>query len=300
MVEPAKRQGPVTLIVGGDSSLGRALKTRCAAEARPFLATTRGPGEESEKQLLVDLASDLGDWCPPCAIDVAYIFAAVTSLAACEADPPGSYRINVENTVRIARSLLDSGAEVVFPSTNHVFDGTKPFRKPKERPCPDTEYGRQKAAAEEQLCALGEGLTVIRFSKIIGPNVALLRTWLGNLSAGRPIRPFKDAVMSPVPLDLAVEALWRLGLARYGGVFQLSATRDISYVEAAQHFARRLGVTSDLVLPTTAAAAGWQGQPFPEHTTLDASRLTKVLGLTRPDPLTALETVPLEVNAKSA
>lgn len=284
--EPSAR---IRFIVGGDGILGRALLERHCEARLPVVATTRRPSGALGDWIWLDLATDLSDWQPPSAIGAAYLLAAITSQAACHADPEGADRVNVENTVLVARRLRAAGAHVVFASTNQVFDGTRPFRRTDEPTAPVTIYGRFKAAAEERLLALAGGVAVIRFGKVIHPANKMLRDWIAALTAGRPIAPFSDAVIAPVPLAMAIDSLRRLGEGRHAGLYQLSASADVSYADIARHLARRLGMDTALVRPTTTAAAGWQGEPFPQHTTLDSTALTNAVGVQPPDPLATVD-----------
>lgn len=136
--------------------------------------------------------------------------------------------------------------------------------------------------ADDLLNALDVACLTSRFGKVVHPDDRMIRAWMADLRAGRPIHPFADAVAAPVPATLAVEALYRLGEGRYDGLYQLSATADASYAAIAERLARRLGADPALVRPKTAAAAGWTGAPFPRHTTLDSTALAEAVGRRRP------------------
>jgi dTDP-4-dehydrorhamnose reductase len=212
----------------------------------------------------------------------------MTSQAACRADPDASHLINVTNTVEIARRLVSAGARVVFPSTNHVFDGTVPFAPADRARCPDTVYGEQKAAAEEQLLALGDAVCVIRFGKILPHNHPMFSAWIADLAAGRPVTPFADVVFSPIDQAVAIDVLCRLGEGRHSGLWQLTANDDISYADAARRLAHGLGAAETLVQPVTAAEV-WRGEPFPAHTTLDSARIAAELNVPIPTPYDELD-----------
>src|SRR5690606_26325829 len=116
----------------------------------------------------LDLADDPPRWRLPEDVAVAFLCAAVTALRSCEADPAGTARANVEHTARLASMLVGRGAFVVFLSSNLVFDGSEPRRRADAPTCPATEYGRQKAAAEGALLAMG-GVSIVRLTKVVGP-----------------------------------------------------------------------------------------------------------------------------------
>ena len=184
-------------------------------------------------------------------------------------DPKGSAMINIENTINIAKKCVENDIFFVFPSTNLVFDGSVPFRKPDENRSPMTEYGRQKADAEKKIFALGKNVAIIRFTKIISPGMQLIHTWCDDLRSSRIIRPFSDYVMSPVPNIIAGEIIHRIGQKRIHGIHQVPGPKDITYADAAYHIAKRLHVEKKLIRPTTFDDAGVVIEHNPAFTTLD-------------------------------
>ena len=273
------------LMVGAEGQIGRAL----LAALPHAQGTTRRPSAAG--QWFVDLAADESHWVLPASVSEAYLCAAITALEACRQDPTASAFVNVTQTVKLAQRLIALGAFIVFLSTNLVFDGSHPRRLATEPPCPTTEYGRQKAEAERALESLGEAVAIVRLTKVITPNMALLARWRAALEQGQTIRPFSDLVMAPLPLPFVVQALTRIGARRHGGVFQLSGERDITYAEAAEWLAARLGANPKLVQPITSVEAGVALEAIPAHTTLDDTRARQMFGLQPPSSADTLEFV---------
>lgn len=280
---------PVHLVVGADGMIGGALAEALRRTGAQVAATALSPGGETAGCLRLDLAEPEGLWPLPARVEAAYLMAAIPSLEACRSDPAGSRRINVERTVAIARRLLGRGARILFPSTNLVFDGETPMRRPEDPVSPGTEYGRQKAEAERALLALEGAVTVVRLTKVVAPGMPLLGRWRKALLAGEAIRPFTDKVMAPIPLAFVAEVFRAAGSRPMPGILQVSAERDISYAEAAAFLAERLGAPSGLVRPMPSREVGLDLDAVPRHTTLDTGRLRREVGLEPPDVWTALE-----------
>ncbi len=277
--------GPVHLVVGADGMLGGALSRRLLDLPEPVIGMTRRRDSVSPSRPYLDLGEGAGEWTCPWPVSVAFLCAGITDLDACRDDPEGTARVNVKGVAALAASLAALGAFVIYLSTNHVFNGNA-ARQPADAPySPITEYGRQKAEAEGLLLALGDRACVVRFSKILAPGAPLLAKWVEALRADRVIQPFSDAVMAPVPLSFAVEALLAIAAKRTPGVFQVSAPDDITYAEAASSIARKLGVSDALVQPMRSDAS----EPFPSHTTLDTARLRGELGMEPPAAEAALD-----------
>lgn len=276
------------LVVGADGQLGTELARRLAAVARPLVRTTRRNSTRVTTYFL-DLTAEPATWTLPARVAVGFLCAAVTSGARCRETPEATRLVNVERTVRLADLLRGRGAHAVFPSSNLVFDGSVPHTPADAPVCPQTDYGRQKADAERRLQAGGQ-VTVIRFGKVLAPGAWWLRDWGGALRRGEPVSPFRDMVVSPVPLNFAAEVLARTGERRPGGVIQVTGSEDVTYADIAYRLADRLGAPRGLVRPCSVADRGLPPETAPRNTTLDVGRLTDTLGLTPPPVWDTIDT----------
>ena len=282
------------LLVGGDSEVGAATHRFLKESGRMSFATTRRPDRTAPDRPLLDLTTSLDAWEPPAGTRAACIFAAVARLADCAADPAGSARINVTQTLVLVDRLLARGAYVLFLSTNQVFDGLTPHVAPDGPPSPVSEYGRQKARAEAALRAhmdKGAPVAILRLAKVVSPGMALIRGWVAALSRGEAIRAFEDMMLAPTPTDLVVRAIAALLEERAAGIFQLTGPRDISYADVGDHIARRLDADPKQVGRVPAASAGMPEGATPPHTTLDSSALAQRYGLIAPEPFEVIDEV---------
>ena len=262
--EDRTRSVRTTLIVGADGGIGSALAHRLPHAIR----TSRRRG--SDTALSLDLAAASSSWTLPESVSVAFLCAARCSIDDCRKNPAETRFINVEQTVRLAESLAARGAFLVFLSTNQVFDGSAPFRKPIDATCPLTEYGRQKADTEQAILALGGA--VVRFTKVFAGVPPLFETWAEKLLRGELIEPFADMMFSPVPIAEATDTLVKVAEVRAAGITHVSGDRDISYADAAQFLAARLGAGPALIRPASAQAAAIPPEARPTHTALATRR----------------------------
>lgn len=262
-------------MVGADGHLGSAVAERLRRRGCDVIATSRRPGARD----FLDLES-AGDWRPP-RVEGAWLLAGATGLAQCKLAPEATRAVNVRATLCIADRLHRSGAFVVFPSTNVVFDGTRPFVDAGAGVGPTTEYGRQKAEVEREILAAGGG--ILRLTKVLHHRVPLIERWRQQLLRGAAVRAFRDMVMAPVPLSAAVEALLWVGLERRAGIHQLSASDDIPYVEAARFLARRWSGADAPIEECSWRDEPGVVEPPPRHTTLAVTA-----PLTAGDPAAAL------------
>ncbi|MBA4356209.1 MAG: hypothetical protein C0405_00615 [Desulfovibrio sp.] len=266
------------LVVGAGGGLGRAVMAhlRAAPSAPTTLITSRTPGAP----LFVDLTAAPDTWrlpeSPQAATPVraALLLAALTGVAACESDPLLARRVNVDALLTLARRLAARGFFLVFPSTSQVFDGASSHAaglpRPNDPTSPQTAYGRHKAQAEAQLLAeFPDHVAVLRITKVLDADNWLIRRWVAAFLRGEEAGAFVDMCMAPVSETLAAAALLGLAQARRPGVFQLSASRDMTYFEAARLGAETLGLDPSLARPEHYAERCAGREIFaPEHTAL--------------------------------
>ena len=275
------------LVVGGDSTIGGAMVTRLDRIGLPVVWTTRRRDELSDRSLHIDLDDESCAWnlpdVPPAS---AVLCAAITSVEACELNPGRTGKVNVENTVKLAKILRASGAFVTILSTDMVFDGLRPLVRSDQATTPVTQYGRQKADVEKALCGHSNDVAVVRLGKVIGPQTSPFTEWIEDLSSGVAIHPFSDVVLAPISLDCVVGLLVGITTNRRCGIFHATGPTDITYADAAYWIADRMGVDDRLVVPVPRKYL--PGDLRPIHRALDVSMDLAEMGLTGIDSLQEL------------
>ena len=274
------------LLVGGDSEIAAATATHLHTRGHDVVATTRRPDRVATDRPFLDLSQPVDDWLIPDDVGAVCLCAAVARLNDCARDPEGSRRINVAGTITLARQLLARGIPVLFLSTDKVFDGERAHVPANAPPCPVSEYGRQKAAAEAALGEMmqaGAAAAVLRLAKIVMPGMELLRQWIAELNAGRRVRAFHDMMMAPTPVALVAAAIERLLAVPTSGVFQLTGPRDVDYGAVAMYLAKRIDVDPGLIETVSAYSAGLPAGSTARNTTLDSSALAERFGIVVPD-----------------
>lgn len=274
------------LIIGGDGLIGR----RLAGDARHFadevVVSSRRP-KSHMGQVFADLACGDTEAVIATAPSVAFLCAALTNMKTCQAEPELSWRINVTETVKLAAGLMSRGSFVVFLSSNTVFDGNTPWPPENAPYAASTEYGRQKAAAEQQLLQLpgaNERVAIVRLSKVLSAESGMAAEFIAHLRAGQRCRAFSDLLMSPVSLTYVVEALLEIGNKRCAGVYHLAGTEEISYALFARKLALHMDADPALVEVMKSFEAGVDVQFKPQHPGLGMQRTTATLNIA-PEPL---------------
>jgi dTDP-4-dehydrorhamnose reductase len=191
----------------------------------------------------------------------------------------------------LAKRISQTGAALFFPSSNLVFDGLVPFQKTTDPVSPRCEYGKQKVETERGLSDLTEKVSIVRFTKIIGPGMALIQNWIKDLRQGKTIHPFSDMVLSPVSLRFATEAIIAIMKRERYGLWQLSSREDVTYEQMARYLARKMEISQKLIEPIRVAQSGLRFETLPQHTTLDTSRLKEELSIEPPKVWDVLDEV---------
>lgn len=279
------------LVLGIDGAIGGALAEALVRRGWRVTGTSRraGGAAPDHERLPLDLADPAG-WPDLPRADAVFLCAAMTRQAACRDEPALAARVNRDAPLRLAEMMAGADGRLLFLSTSAVFDGSVPNRDAGDPTCPLNEYGRLKVEAEAGILARPGG-TVVRLTKVLHAGLPLFRGWLDALRGGATVRAFADLTMAPIALADAVDGLVRIGESGETGLFQLSASHDISYLDAARHFAQRLDVPGCRVESASAASAGIPDSDRPAATSLDTGRFARLSGMQPPDPFDVINRV---------
>lgn len=281
------------LVVGADGTIGAALIAALRRRGDVAIGTTRRKeaGERADT-LFLDLADPraAGGVSLPDA-DVAFFCAAMTRFSDCRLQPELARRVNVDAPAALAQQLVSRGTRVILLSTGAVFDGRSAQVPANQPTSPTTAYGRFKADAEQAFLALGAAASIVRLTKVLTPGLPLFAGWIEALGRGETIGAFSDMSVSPITLEDAVSGLLAVADDAGGGIYQISGAADISYVEAARHLARRLGVGPDRVTAVRAVDNGITPEQAMPFTSLDPARMVALTGRPAPDPFDVLDRV---------
>lgn len=279
------------LVVGGDSLVGGGTVAALARRGARVLATTRRRATVDDRRVHLDFEDPATFRAPP-GIGYAFLIAAATSYERCEREPEARV-INVELIPRLAAALLEQGLFVAFISTNSVFGGDRPWPHEDDPHAPGIAYARQKSEGEAAIRAAAERLgasarlAIVRLTKILDASVSPLPAWLAAWGRGEAVEPFADLVFAPISVRFVGEALATIGASRASGNLHVSGAENVSYVTFAEALARRLGVDTGLIRPTTAVAKGVHIPFKPRYSGLGMTRTGTLTGLA-PQPLDRL------------
>jgi dTDP-4-dehydrorhamnose reductase len=176
--------------------------------------------------------------------EVVHLPASEPNVDLCEREPEATAAINVGVVEAAAAACRDTGARLVFFSTDYVFDGSAGPYGEEDEPRPLSEYGRQKLAGER--IALGlPGSIVVRTAVVYGWERQRKNFAVRLVEANRRGETWRvpdDQVGSPTYAPNLAEAVAALVEAGAEGIFHVAGA------EAASRYAFALAVADAFAL----------------------------------------------------
>ncbi len=261
------------LITGGTGQLGRALARLVPAGIQ-----------------VVALGSDVCDVTDPRAVrstvethqpDLVIHCAAMTDVDGCERDSQRAWQVNALGTQHVAATAVETGARLVYISTNYVFDGEAeaPYHE-FARPNPISIYGETKLAGEEIVRALCPRHYIVRTAMLYDETGRNFVNTMLRLARERPaLQVVADQFGNPTYAADLAEAIWRLVQHPAYGTYHLVNAGYASWFDWACETLRLAGLSTP-VEPIPASAYPRAARP-PRNGIL-TSLAAPALGITLP------------------
>lgn len=258
---------PSQLILGSSGLIGGAVVRELRLRGTPFLSASRSDPAD----LRLDL-SDPQTWqALPEGPGVVLIAVGRGNLKECVQDPLHSRGINVEGTACFAELAVKRGWVPVLLSSSYVFQGTKAGVPPQDQPNPLCEYGRQKADLEQTVRQSIPQAVVVRVTKVFGDTHPLVLSWRRDLMEGKTVFAAKDVQLSPLSTRFIGRALADMLKKPHPGIWQLSASDEISWFEIGRRVADRCGLNQERVVAVPYNQIDPKAEFLPLHGSLQVS-----------------------------
>ena len=257
------------LITGANGQLGRELQR--ILQGTPFLATDV---QELDITDAAAVSSQIGLYQP----DLVVHGAAWTQVDLAEEKQELAWQVNAIGAQNIARACRQTGAAMVYISTDYVFDGSlgRAYRED-DATNPLSVYGKSKLAGELLARQETDAIFILRTAWLYGDGPNFVRTML-KLGQERPeLQVVNDQHGCPTStVDLA-EALLRLAETdRYGTYHAVNSGVASWYDFACKIFAIAGNTTVKVTPVTTAQFVRPAARPV--YSPLDGSLLQQTLG----------------------
>jgi len=189
--------------------------------------------------------------------DVVIHAAAFTNVDGAESEPQRAMAVNVEGTERVARAAADSGARLVYLSTDYVFDGSKqtPYLE-RDEANPLNVYGQTKLEGERRALVRHSNTVVVRTAWLYGMHGRnFVKTIAQAASTQSELRVVDDQRGSPThagDLARAIKAILGTDLK---GVVHAMGSGDCTWHEFASEIVSLIGSPARVVPVSTAEMA---------------------------------------------
>jgi len=207
--------------------------------------------------------------------------AAYTDVDGCESNPELAFAVNRDGAVNVAVAAKEIGAQLLFLSSDYVFDGRKttPYETGDARN-PQSVYGRAKAEAEIKLLELMPECCIARTSWLFGTGGKCFPDTILKLAASRPaLDVVNDQRGSPTYTEDLARAIIQLCRKDARGILHVTNAEDCTWFEFAQEIVRGAGL-STAVRPVSSKQMA-RPAPRPAYSVLSLARL-QTLGIEMP------------------
>ena len=203
--------------------------------------------------------------------------AAYTNVDGAEQDTDGAFRVNVIGAQNLAAGCLETGARMVYVSTDYVFDGTKPTPYRETDPVsPQSVYGHTKWQGEEMVRALLGRHYIVRTAWLYGDGNNFVRTMLRLAENGSALRVVDDQVGTPTSTVDLSRAIFKLLESPAYGTYHATCQGQCSWYEFACEIFHQKGKKIEVIPVTTEEFP--RPAKRPAHSVLDNYMLRMTVG----------------------
>jgi dTDP-4-dehydrorhamnose reductase len=254
------------VVVGAGGGLGQALMARLPRWFETVGLTHR----ELDVCRRNDVVTCISDLKP----DVIFNAAALSDVDLCESDRWQAYLVNRDGTKHLSQAAADTGALLILPSSDLVFDGAKmtPYVE-EDSPNPLSIFGDTKLGAELAAMSQAPRHLIVRSGWLFGPHG---KSYLSEILAKPPTEEvvfgFDDQRNQPTYQTDFVDAIVGLIQQHQTGVWHVASAGEASHFEFGKVVYEMLGRDPGVIKPLR-RATGARAALRPRYSVLDCTKL---------------------------
>jgi len=275
MVQNYKKK---VLITGGDGQLGSTLGKYLMKYYDVFntsYSSIDNPLDVTDKKML-DAAI------PRIKPDYLINCAAFTNVDGNEVDKKRAYSVNVDGIKNII-AATDKTIKIIQISSDYIFDGKRESYKEEDPPNPLNYYGKVKLESENILRSSNRNFLIFRPSVIYNNSHQNFYTWVyESLLNNKKIKVVTDQISNPTWTWSLSEAICKSMINNLDGIFHYAGNDIVSRYEFALKIADIFSFNSDYITPIVTSDLR-QVATRPLKSTLDSSKINKILKINHPD-----------------
>jgi dTDP-4-dehydrorhamnose reductase len=210
-----------------------------------------------------------------------YLPASLTHVDYCELHPEETRAINISGVRHVVDAARETGAKVVYFSSDYVFDGRTGGYSESSEPNPINEYGRQKLEAEHYVASYAQSYLIVRTAGVFswerqGKN--FITRLIQTLRSGRGWSVPADQINNPTYAPNLARAVVELALEGGDGLFHVCGPEPIDRYSLACEAARLFGLDPSLIKDCATSDLG-QIAPRPLNASMKVEKAASRLKL---------------------
>jgi len=231
------------MVIGGSGLLGKALNREWAGDEVVTLGS-----KDVDIRSDVQVESAIRQYRPEGIV----LAAAYTDVDGCETNRELAFEVNTQGAIKVAKAAETSGAQLLFLSTDYVFDGKKTTPYETDDPLsPQCVYGESKARAELGVREVLPECCIVRTSWLFGVGGKCFPDTILKLAEERNeldvVADQRGCPTYTVDLSRAIIQLCRKNAV---GIVHLTNRNACSWFDFATEIVRESGLSTG-VRPTT-------------------------------------------------
>lgn len=226
MAEPHR-----ALVIGASGMVGWALYRGLKQEGIPVVGTTLTT--DVAGLICCDLrdSKKLSDLINESRPKWIFIPGGWTHVDGCELDPNRSWQINVAPIATILRAGEQAASQIVYFSSDYVFNGKDGPYNESDRADPLSVYGLHKLAVEKYLGLHAPGALIIRTTWVFGPDhrgKSFVHTLIRHAESGAPITVANDQWGNPTFSPELASVVIKLARGHNSGIWNVAGEDRMS------------------------------------------------------------------------
>ena len=177
---------------------------------------------------------------------IAIICIAESNINRCQENYDEAYDINVVKTKRLIHRLLEEGSQVIYFSSDCVFDGTNGDYTEESRTNPINKYGLMKAEMEQWILQNVPEACILRIPKVVSEQKKkqnVFTEWLNQIETGS-VRCIRGNRISFVCVEDIYQVCLIVAEKKLRGLYNIAGDRAYSRAELANTFYKKLNVST--------------------------------------------------------
>ncbi|MCK5233725.1 MAG: SDR family oxidoreductase [Candidatus Aenigmarchaeota archaeon] len=191
--------------------------------------------------------------------DIIFHPAANANAEYCESHPVETRKTNVDGSRNLIEAAKETGAKLVFFSSDYVFDGLDGPYSEEDAPNPINEYGRQKLEIENLIRNALSNYLIIRTTVVYGWELKgknFVIQVIRNLSNNLKMNVANDQFGSPTYANNMVQIVKELVGLNKTGLYNVVGRDVMDRYSFAKKVTGVFGLNADLIAPTTTDKLG--------------------------------------------